>query len=417
MQEKVLDKFLRYVKIDTQSQPGQTTTPSTMKQFDLARLLEKELKELGIKDVEVDEHCYLFATIPSNIPNSHPAYGKVPVIGLLAHLDTSPDVTGANVKPQIIENYQGGDIVLPADNSIVIREDENPKLALCKGHTLVTTDGTTLLGADDKAGVAAIMSLTEYLLANPEVLHGDIRIGFTPDEEIGLGTICFDLKKFGAKYAYTIDGEFPGELNKETFSADGATITAYGRDIHPGSAKDIMINAVRIISDIVGMLPREMSPERTEKREPFIHPHTIEGNIGKAVLRLILRDHNTKRLDVQREILEKIVAKAQEMYPKAKIELDIVNQYRNMADYLEGQEEVTDNMFEAAQRAGANPYWEPVRGGTDGSRLTEMGLPCPNIYGGAQNFHAKTEWVSVDAMELTVKTLIELSKIWVEKYS
>lgn len=415
MSEKVLDKFLRYVKIDTQSKDGESTTPSTLKQFDLAKLLENELMQLGVKDISLDEHCYLFATIPSNIPQNNPAFGKVPAIGLLAHLDTSPDVTGANVKPQIIEKYQGGDIVLPADNSIVITEAENPKLALCKGHTLVTTDGTTLLGADDKAGVAAIMALTQYLSEHPEIIHGDIKIGFTPDEEIGQGTIFFDIKKFGAKYAYTIDGEFPGELNKETFSANGATITVYGRDIHPGSAKNIMINSVRIISEIVGMLPKDMSPETTEKYEPFIHPHTIEGGIGKSTLRMLMRDHNTKGLDKQQTILEEIVAKTQAKYPKAKIELEIKNQYRNMADYLGGHEVVTDNMFEAAERAGANPFWEPIRGGTDGSRLTEMGLPCPNIYGGAQNFHSKTEWLSVNAMELTVKTLIELVQIWVEK--
>jgi tripeptide aminopeptidase len=415
MSENVLEKFLRYVKIDTQSQDGTGVTPSTKKQFDLGNLLLDELKKLGLKDAELDEHCYLFATLPSNLTPNDPAYGKVPTIGLLAHMDTSPDVSGANVKPQIIENYQGGDIVLPGDTSVVIREDENPKLKLSIGHRIVTTDGTTLLGADDKAGVAAIMSAVEYLINHPEIKHGDIRVGFTPDEEIGMGTACFDLKKFGAKYAYTIDGEYPGELNKETFSANGATITVYGRDIHPGSAKDIMINSLRIMADIVEMLPKNMAPETTEKYEPFIHPHTMEGSIGKSTLRMLMRDFNTPGLEVQREILENIVALARVKYPKAKIELEIKNQYRNMKDYFAGHEIVADCMFEAAVRAGVEPYWEPIRGGTDGSRLTEMGLPTPNFYAGGQNFHSRTEWLSVNALETTVNTLIKLAEVWVDK--
>ena len=415
MGEKVIEKFLRYVKIDTQSQDGVDATPSTQKQFDLANLLVKELNVIGAKDIVLDEHCYLFATIPSNLPESHPAFGKVPTIGLLAHLDTSPDVSGANVNPQIIENYQGGDIVLPNYENAIIRECENPNLARCIGHTLITTDGTTLLGADDKAGIAAIMAMAEHLIKNPEILHGDIRIGFTPDEEIGLGTKCFDLKKFGAKYAYTVDGDFPGELNKETFSANGATITAYGRDIHPGSAYNIMINSVRIIADIIDMLPREMSPERTEKYQPFIHPHSVEGGIGKSTLRMLMRDFKTSGLELQKTILENIVEVARAKYPKAKIELEIKEQYRNMADYLGGHEVVTECMWDAAVRAGVEPVWEPIRGGTDGSRLTEMGLPTPNFYAGGQNFHSRTEWISANALQQVVDTLIKLPEVWVDK--
>lgn len=415
MSESVLDKFLRYVKIDTRSDDSSETTPSTMKQFDLGRLLQKELLELGIKDAEIDEHCYVMATIPSNLPTNHPAYGKVPTIGFVAHIDTSPDVTGENVNPQIIENYQGGDIVLPADNSIVITMAENPALKDCIGHTLVTTDGTTLLGADDKAGVAAIMKLAEDLMTNDSILHGDIRIGFTPDEEIGQGTKYFDIKKFGCKYAYTVDGEMPGELNKETFSANGGVIKIKGRDIHPGSAKDIMVNAARVAAEIVARFPKDMAPETTEGHQPYIHPHTMEGTVGNASIKILFRDFKTAGLTVQKEIVEKIIAEVQALYPKAEIEFEVKEQYRNMLDSLEEVPEVLDNLFEAAQQAGTNPYWKPIRGGTDGSRLTEMGLPTPNIYNGGQNFHSKNEWLSVNALEKTVETLKNLVKIYVEK--
>lgn len=415
MSESVLDKFLRYVKIDTRSDDSSETTPSTMKQFDLGRLLQKELLELGLKDAEIDEHCYVMATIPSNLPANHPAYGKVPTIGFVAHIDTSPDVTGENVNPQIIENYQGGDIVLPADNSIVITMAENPALKECIGHTLVTTDGTTLLGADDKAGVAAIMKLAEDLIKNDSILHGDIRIGFTPDEEIGQGTKYFDINKFGCKYAYTVDGEMPGELNKETFSANGGVIKIKGRDIHPGSAKDIMVNAARVAAEIVARFPKDMAPETTEGHQPYIHPHTMEGTVGNASIKILFRDFKTAGLTVQKEIVEKIIAEVQALYPKAEIEFEVKEQYRNMLDSLEEVPELLDNLFEAAQQAGTNPYWKPIRGGTDGSRLTEMGLPTPNIYNGGQNFHSKNEWLSVNALEKTVETLKNLVKIYVEK--
>lgn len=415
MKQKVLEKFLRYAVIDTQSNENSETTPSTTKQFDLANLLVKELKEMGIQDAEVDEHCYVMATIPSNIPPNHPANGKVPTIGFVAHIDTSPDVTDTNVKPQIIENYQGGDIVLPGDTSVVIRESENPGLRNCIGHTIVTTDGTTLLGADDKAGVAAIMQLAEELLDNNEILHGDIRIAFTPDEEIGQGTKYFDINKFGCKYAYTIDGELPGELNKETFSANSGLIKIKGRDIHPGSAKNIMVNAARVAAEIVARFPKNMAPETTEGYEPYIHPHTIEGTVGNATIKILFRDFKTSGLDEQRKIVQNIIDEVKQIYPKAEIELEVKEQYRNMYDTLMQHPEVLDNLWEAAIRSGVQPYWKPIRGGTDGSRLTEMGLPTPNIYNGGQNFHSKTEWLSVDALAKTVETLKKLVQIFVEK--
>jgi len=415
MKQKVLEKFLRYAVIDTQSNENSETTPSTTKQFDLANLLVKELKEMGIQDAEVDEHCYVMATIPSNIPPNHPANGKVPTIGFVAHIDTSPDVTDTNVKPQIIENYQGGDIVLPGDTSVVIRESENPGLRNCIGHTIVTTDGTTLLGADDKAGVAAIMQLAEELLDNNEILHGDIRIALTPDEEIGQGTKYFDINKFGCKYAYTIDGELPGELNKETFSANSGLIKIKGRDIHPGSAKNIMVNAARVAAEIVARFPKNMAPETTEGYEPYIHPHTIEGTVGNATIKILFRNFKTSGLDEQRKIVQNIIDEVKQIYPKAEIELEVKEQYRNMYDTLMQHPEVLDNLWEAAIRSGVQPYWKPIRGGTDGSRLTEMGLPTPNIYNGGQNFHSKTEWLSVDALAKTVETLKNLVQIFVEK--
>ena len=415
MIETALERFIRYVKIDTQSQEGSDSYPSTKKQFDLLNLLVNELKELGIKDVEIDEHGYVFATIPANIPGSHPAFGKVPVIGFLAHVDTSPDSSGKDVKPNIIENYQGGDIVLPGNKDIIIKISENKKLKDCAGHTIITSDGTTLLGADDKAGIAAIMTLAQTLANDNSILHGDIRIGFTPDEEIGQGTKYFDIKKFGAQFAYTIDGEMPGELNKETFSANSAIITIEGRDIHPGTAKNIMVNSIRAMAEIIARLPKDMAPETTEKYEPYIHPHTTEGSVSKATIKFLLRDFITAGLIDQKIILENIIQEVQAMYPKAKFNLEIIEMYRNMREKLDANPLVLECLWEAAEQAGANPYWEPIRGGTDGSRLTEMGLPTPNIYGGGQNFHSVTEWLSVDAMNLTIKTLVNLVQIWVRK--
>jgi tripeptide aminopeptidase len=371
----------------------------------------EELKELGLTDANVDEHCYVTATIPSNLPGNK----KVPVIGLIAHVDTSPEVSDENVDPQIIKNYQGEDIVLPKDNNIVIKVSECAALKECIGHTLITTDGTTLLGSDNKAGVAEIMTMAETLMKNPGILHGTVKIGFTPDEEVGNGAKYFDIKKFGADYAYTVDGELPGELNKETFSANTAIIRVHGRDIHPGAAKNIMVNSVRIIADIIQMMPPNMAPETTEGYEPYIHPYVLEGGVHLSTIKILLRDFKTEGLDAQKKILEHIIEVAKINHPKAKIELEIIEMYRNMREKLDECPIVLDTLWEAAKRAGTNPFWNPIRGGTDGSRLTADGLPTPNIYTGGQNFHSKTEWLSVDAMEKTVETLVNLVQVWVEK--
>ncbi len=415
MNDTALERFLRYAKIDTQSKEDSDTTPSTQKQFNLGNLLVKELKELGIQDVSIDEHCYIYASIPSNLPKTHPSFGKVPAIGFIAHVDTSPDVTDENVKPQVIENYRGGDIVLPGDNNFVIAESENKSLANCIGHTLVTTDGTTLLGADDKAGVAAIMTAAAKLLEDQSILHGDIKIAFTPDEEIGQGTKFFDIPKFGAKYAYTLDGELPGELNKETFSANSAILHVTGRDIHPGSAKDIMVNSIRAAAEVIVRLPKDMAPETTEDYQPYIHPHIEEGSVGNTTIKFLFRDFDTNGLDIQKKMLEKIIETVKPLYPKAKFELEIIEMYRNMREKLDENPLVLECLWEAALKSGTKPYWKPIRGGTDGSRLTEMGLPTPNIYNGGQNFHSKTEWLSVNDMNLSVDTVINLIKTWVEK--
>ncbi|MGK5085581.1 peptidase T [Bdellovibrionota bacterium FG-1] len=410
--ETALQRFLRYVTIDTQSDPNSENSPSTTKQFDLAWLLVKELRTLGLADAICDDYCHVTATLPSHLSMTHVA---VPTIGWIAHLDTSPDVTGANVKPRIIEKYDGDDIVLNADSSVVIRVSENAKLKTCIGHQLVTTDGTTLLGADDKAGIAAIMTAVEHLLTHPEIPHGTIRIAFTPDEEVGRGTEHFDIAKFGAKYAYTVDGDLPGELNHETFSANAATITVQGKDIHPGSAKNVMISAIRVVADLIAGLPAHMAPETTEGYEPFIHPTSVEGATGKATLKLILRDFKTEGLNEQKRILENLIANIQKKYPKAGIDLKITETYRNMREKLDQYPEVLDCLWKASERAGVEPFWHPIRGGTDGSGLTAKGLPTPNIYTGGQNFHSRTEWLSVQGLEQSVKTLLELAQVWVEK--
>jgi tripeptide aminopeptidase len=414
MVESPLDRFIRYARIDTQSQDDSTTYPSTKKQFDLLNLLVQELQGLGLQDASIDEYGYVMATVPGNLPKGHPASGRVPVIGLVAHVDTSPSASGTNVRPQVI-TYTGGDIVLPANPEVVIRADENPDLAANVGKRIVTADGTTLLGADDKAGVAIIMTVAERLLAAPGITHGPIRIGFTPDEEVGSGTKYFDLKKFGAAAAYTLDGDSLGELNKETFSANSAVITVHGRNIHPGTAKGIMVNSLRTMADIIVRLPRYMAPETTEGYEPYIHPHQLQGEEAKTVLRLLLRDFNTGGLAIQEEILRRLIAEVQPLHPKARIELEIKESYRNMRDGLEKDPRVLECLWEATRRAGLEPRWVPIRGGTDGSRLTEAGLPTPNIFTGGHNFHGPTEWLAVEAMEKSIETVVHLAQVWVEK--
>ncbi len=412
--ESALDKFIRYAKIDTQSDENSTTYPSTQKQFDLLNLLVKELKELGLKDTEIDQYGYVMATIPSNLPASHKAHGKVPRIGFVSHVDTSPSASGKDVKPNVMV-YNGGDIVLSGNKSVVITEAENPELKHNIGKTIVTTDGTTLLGADDKAGLAIIMTAAQTLVNTPALLHGDIRIGFTPDEEVGAGTKFFDLKKFGCAFAYTVDGDTPGELNKETFSANLGVITVHGRNIHPGSAKNIMVNSIKCMADIVTRFPKNCSPETTEGYEQYLHPHTIEGEEAKSVLKILLRDFNTAGLEDLKKKLEAIIAEVQPLHPKARIELEIKEQYRNMKDYMGDDAPGLACLWEATKRAGFEPQWLPIRGGTDGSRLTEKGLPCPNIFTGGQNYHGTTEWLSVWGMDKSVETVVNLAQVWVEK--
>ena len=409
MAETVLDKFLRYVVIDTQSVEDSESYPSTAKQFDLLNLLAKELKDMGVPKVTIDEYGYVMATIPANVKKN------VPALGFIAHVDTSPEVSGANVKPQIIANYNGGDIVLPGDPAVIIRESENPMLKQALGKMIVTSDGTTLLGADDKAGLAIIMTAVQSLMNSSSMAHGEIKIGFTPDEEVGAGTKFFDIKKFGAQFAYTLDGDTTGELNKETFSANSCLITVHGRDIHPGSAKDIMVNSVRVISDIIARLPKNIAPETTEGYEPYIHPYVLEGGVGKSTVKLLFRDFKTAGLEDLKKIVEKTVAEVQSMYPKAKIDIQVTEQYRNMREELEKDTRVIDYLYEATERSGLKAEWKPIRGGTDGSRLTENGLPTPNIFTGGANYHSRTEWVNVWGMEKAVVTVLNVIQIWVEK--
>ena len=417
MKEQALEKFVRYAKIDTQSKDDSDTYPSTKKQFDLLNLLLKELRELGLKDARIDQYGYVTATLPSNLPPEHRSRGKVPVVGFVAHVDTSPSASGSGVKPQVIPSYAGGDIKLPGDPSVVISEAENPELSRNIGRPIVTSDGTTLLGADDKAGCAIIMTAVQTLVASPDKLHGDIRIAFTPDEEVGAGTKFFDVKAFGADFAYTVDGDTPGELNKETFSANLAVITVHGRNIHPGSAKNIMVNSLRAMGDIIIRMPKEMAPETTEGYEPYIHPHIIEGEEARSTLKILLRDFNTAGLDVLKRKLESIISEVRQLHPKARIELQIIEQYRNMKDYMGKDARVLDCLWEATKRAGLDPRWVPIRGGTDGSRLTEKGLPTPNLFTGGQNYHGPTEWLSVDGMNKSVETVVHLAQLWVEKSS
>jgi tripeptide aminopeptidase len=411
--QSALDRFLRYARIDTQSAEGVAQVPSTPKQLDLARLLVAELKGMGVKRATLDAHAYVMATIPSNLPKHHPARGKVARVGLIAHLDTSPSAPGAGVRPQLL-TYRGGDLRLPGNPEVVIRARDNPELKAQVGKRIVTADGTTLLGADDKAGIAAIMTLAEQLCSPGAPPHGDVQIAFTPDEEVGRGTAFFDLEKFGADVAYTFDGGSAGELNKETFSADGATITVQGRNIHPGEAKGVMVNALRALGDVLVRLPRDLSPERTERREGFIHPHAASGEEARASVQLLLRDFDVAGLKRQRRILERILREVRPLHPGARLELEVKESYRNMRDRLALVPEVVDALEEATRRAGARPRWVPIRGGTDGSRLTALGLPTPNVFAGGHNFHGLTEWLAVEGLEKAVLTARHLVEVWVE---
>ena len=406
----VLERFLRYVRIDTQSDPESPTTPSTEKQKDLGRLLAQELRDLGLADAHLDEHGYVYATLPANTGKT------VPAVCFCSHMDTSPDCSGKDVKPQIVKNYQGGDIVLPGDSSQVIRFAEHPALARQIGHDIVTTDGTTLLGADNKAGVAEIMDAVQVLLANPQIKHGPIKILFTPDEEIGRGVDKVDLKKLGADVAYTVDGESAGSIEDESFSADAATIHIQGVSVHPGMAKGKMEHAIKIAARIVDALPQNtLTPETTEGRDGFLHPVGITGALEEATLHYIVRDFTVAGLKDKEALLERTARDVMKDFPRSTCRIEIHEQYRNMKEIVDRQPEIMDHAMEAIRRAGLKPERGSIRGGTDGSRLSFMGLPCPNIFAGEHAFHSRLEWVSVQDMEAAVRTIVHLAAIWEER--
>jgi tripeptide aminopeptidase len=406
----VTERFLRYVVIDTQSDPVSPSCPSTEKQKDLGRLLAAELRAMGIDDAHLDEHGYVYATIPANTDK------QVPVICFCSHMDTSPDCTGKGVRPQIVRNYRGGDIVLPRDPTQVIRVADHLALADQIGNDIITTDGTTLLGADNKAGLAEIMDAAHFLINNPEIKHGAIKILFTPDEEIGRGVDRVDLKKLGADFAYTIDGETAGNIEDETFSADAATITIDGVSTHPGFAKGKMEHAIKIAAGIVERLPKHTcSPETTEGEEGFLHPIGISGALEKATLSLIVRDFTDQGLREKEALLENIVKQVMKDYPRSSYHLEIKPQYRNMKQVIDRHPEIIDHAMEAIRRAGLEPVKTSIRGGTDGSRLSFMGLPCPNIFAGEHAFHSRLEWVSIQDMEKAVQTIVHLAMIWEQR--
>ena len=408
-QHSVLERFLRYVRIDTQSNPTSQTTPSTEKQKDLGRLLAQELRDIGIKDAHLDDYGYVYGTVPATTGK------KVPVICFCSHMDTSPDCSGKDVKPQVVRNYQGGDIALPGDKSQVIRFNEYPALARQIGNDIVTTDGTTLLGADDKAGVAEIMDAVKILVENPDIKHGTIKILFTPDEEIGRGVDKVDLKKLGADYAYTLDGESAGNIEDESFSADAATISIKGVSAHPGFAKGKIEHAIKIAARIVDRLPKDMTPETTEGREGFLHPIRIEGALEAAKLEYIVRDFTEDGLKEKEALLERTVRDVMKDFPRSTCRIAFREQYRNMKVVLDKHPQIVAYALEAIKRAGLKPILASIRGGTDGSRLSFMGLPCPNIFAGEHAFHSRLEWVSVQDMEAAVRTIVNLAEIWEER--
>lgn len=399
------ERFLKYVGFDTQSDPESGTFPSTAKQLVLLNYLADEMRDLGLQDVEVDNNGYVMGTVPAS-----PGYEQCAVIGLISHVDTSPDMSGADVKPQIIENYDGGDILL--NGRLTMKVADFPELGFYKGHTLITTDGTTLLGADDKAGVAEIMTAAEYLMKHPEIKHGKIRIGFTPDEEIGRGVDYFDVKRFGATFAYTVDGGFEGELEYENFNAASARIEVQGRNIHPGYAKDKMINALQVVNELNNLLPPFQRPEHTEGYEGFYHLVSIKGEVENASSEYIIRDHSRVKFEQKKSFLQAAVDLLTQKYGDGVIRLTLKDQYYNMREMVESYPELVEKAFKAMEMSGVVPIVRPIRGGTDGARLSYMGLPCPNLFTGGMNFHGKYEYCSLDTMEKAVRTILNLINLW-----
>jgi len=402
--QHIIDRFIRYVTIDTQSDASSDTTPSTEKQWNLANKLVAELKAIGMTNVTIDNNAYIMATLPSNVTHD------VPTIGFISHFDTSPDFSGTNVKPQIIENYDGKDIVLNKEKDIILSSSYFDDLLQYIGQTIITTDGTTLLGADDKAGITEIVTAMEYLINNPEIKHGPIRIGFTPDEEIGRGAHKFDVEKFNAEWAYTMDGSQIGELEYENFNAAGAKITVKGRSVHPGYAKGKMVNAVLIANKIVSEFPKHEIPEETDGRDGFFHVHHINGEIENATVELIIRDHDIKRFNERKELVQDIIKKYNNEYDNC-IELELTDQYFNMKEKVEPVFHIVETAKKAMEDIGIEPIIKPIRGGTDGSQLSYMGLPCPNIFAGGHNFHGKYEYVPVESMQKAVEVIVRICEL------
>jgi len=406
--QHIIDRFVRYVSIDTQSDPHSETTPSTEKQWVLAKQLFEELKSIGMQEVTMDDKGYIMATVPSNVQK------EVPTIGFISHYDTSPDFTATNVKPRIIENYDGKEILLNKEENIHLSPDYFEDLLLYKGQTLIVTDGTTLLGADDKAGITEIVTAMEYLISNPEIKHGKIRIGFTPDEEIGRGAHHFDVEKFGADWAYTMDGSQVGELEYENFNAASAKITARGKSVHPGYAKNKMVNAIGIITELANRFPKQEVPEQTSGREGFYHIHHLTGSIEHASMELIIRDHDKKAFSDRKRFIEELVAELNSKHLNC-IELELKDQYFNMREKVKPVYHIVEIAKEAMEVLGITPIIKPIRGGTDGSQLSYKGLPCPNIFAGGHNFHGKYEYVPVESMEKAVDVIVKICELTAKK--
>ena len=407
--ENLLSRFLEYIAIDTQSNPYSKTTPSTEKQWVLAKKLVLELNTIGLDQIAIDENGYIMATLPSNLNKD------MPTIGFISHYDTTPDFTGTNIKPQIIKNYDGGDIILDEANNIILSPDYFEDLKQYVGQTLITTNGKTLLGADDKAGIAEIITAMEFLIKNPEIKHGKIRIGFTPDEEIGRGAHKFDVKKFAADWAYTVDGSQIGELEYENFNAASAKVSIKGKSVHPGYAKNKMVNAIKIANEFLSLMPPNEVPEMTEGDQGFFHVHNIKGDIEHVEFELIIRDHNEAHFKARKELLEAITEKTNTKYG-AIVSLSIDDQYKNMKEKIEPVFHIIDIAQEAMQKVGIEPIIKPIRGGTDGSQLSFMGLPCPNIFAGGHNFHGKYEYVPLESMEKAVETIVKICELTSEKF-
>lgn len=404
MKAKLIDRLIRYAKINTQSDENNPSCPSTRGQWDLAHLLVEELNEIGMEDVTIDENAYIMATLPSNITTAD----TIPTVGFLAHIDTATDFTGENVKPQIVENYDGGDIILNNQKNITLSPSDFPELSSYQGNTLITTDGTTLLGADNKAGIAEIMTAMEYLINHPEIKHGNVRVAFTPDEEIGRGPHLFDVEKFNADFAYTIDGGPLGELQYESFNAAAAKLTFKGNNVHPGTAKGKMVHASKLAMEFHNQLPAHEAPEFTENYEGFYHLISFEGDVEEAKLYYIIRDHNREQFQQKKDFVKEAVNKLQKQYGDERVCLEMTDQYYNMAEKIEPVKYIVDIAAEAMKDVGVTPIIQPIRGGTDGSQLSFMGLPTPNIFTGGENFHGKYEYISVQSMEKATETIVKI---------